>query len=73
MNFDDACRACEEGRAIRHPGMSPRWTIQCIPTPSPPRDPRYKHNLYCINPHTGSNYAFMPTEAEMARNDWSAG
>lgn len=53
LSYSEARKAALTGSAVRCGYMSKGWTIQRI------RVGRH-FELFCINPHTGSNYAFHP-------------
>ena len=59
MTYDEATALCRTGKPIRHPDMSKGWKIVAG-----------GDALFCINPHTGSDYQFIALPADLARNDW---
>lgn len=63
LTFKEATDAAiEKGRYIRHPGMGPGWTIGAMP--------QFNNDLFCFNPHTGSEYAYTSSPADREREDW---
>jgi hypothetical protein len=61
VTYEKAVAACRAGVSIRHPGMSKGWKIESAPGTDV---------LFCINPHTGSDYQFVATPDDLARADW---
>lgn len=61
LSFKDAMEAAADGY-VRHPEMSPGWTIGALPN--------IPGELWSLNPHTGSEYAYTASAADRAREDW---
>jgi hypothetical protein len=62
MNYMNAVKAARADRFIRHPDMSPGWTIGKLP--------KFKSDLWCFNPHTGSEYLYRASGTDKIRTDW---
>lgn len=66
MTFDDAMNMARAnpGLGVREASMSPRWKVIYIKF-------RIKGgDFFCINPKTGSDYLFTPTDAYRASTKW---
>lgn len=61
MTYKQALAQARDGYRVREKHMGKGWTIGYF---------RKAKGFFCINPHTGSNYVFMPTSAEVASTDW---
>lgn len=60
MTYADAMRTIKQGHPCRDElTMQPGWMVR-----------RIGPDLYNINPHTGSNYGFTPTEPQRKSKDW---
>jgi hypothetical protein len=64
MTYNDAVKKALEGYSIRHPGMGKGWLISKIENAG--------DKLWCINPHTRSNYLFIANKDDESRSDWAA-
>lgn len=53
----------KQGNKVRHSGCGPGWSIFYVKRGK-------AKGYYCLNPHTGSNYAFRPSAADKAATDW---
>lgn len=63
LTFKEATDAAIDKSAfIRNPGMGPGWTIST--------HLKFPDELWCNNPHTGSEYAYTASDADKAREDW---
>lgn len=62
MNYREATTAARTGSFIRHPGMGPGWTIGVLSG--------HGRLLWCLNPHTGSEYQYSPADSDQHRADW---
>lgn len=63
MTFDEAMATCKAGRRVRWRSMSEGWSIFYIPSGK-------AKGYYCLNPHTGSNYAFTPSALDKKATTW---
>jgi hypothetical protein len=62
MTFRDAIEAAESGKYIRHPEMGPGWTLGALSN--------IPNAIWCLNPHTGSEYAYTASDKDRKREDW---
>jgi hypothetical protein len=60
LTWQQAREACVAGAAIRHGDMSPGWKLMLGDGGS----------FFAINPHTGTDYQYNPTDFDKDRNDW---
>ena len=63
MTFDDAMKICKAGKKVRASHHGPGWSIFYVKSGE-------AKGFYCLNPHTGSNYAFRPSEEDIKAIDW---
>ena len=63
MTYEVAMAHARDGHRVREARMSKGWTVACFV--SRPGD------YFCVNPHTGSNYLYHPTDADKASSQWS--
>jgi hypothetical protein len=62
MTFDEAMLAARKGKTVCDPSwMSPGWKIIYY---------RKFVQYFALNPHTGSDYQYMPTDAHKASTTW---
>jgi hypothetical protein len=72
MTFDAAVKIAKTnpGQGIREMQMSPRWKVVWIKWPAT-KHTKAGGALFCINPHTGGDYEYRPSEADKASVNWS--
>lgn len=63
MTFDLAMKFAREGNKVRHAEMGERWSVFYIKSGK-------AKGYYWLNPHTGSNYAFIPSLTDRAAMTW---
>lgn len=64
MTFDEAMHFAKgRGNKVRHSAMGEGWSVFYIASGA-------ARGYYCLNPHTGSNYAFTPHREDFAATDW---
>lgn len=61
MTFDQAMAACKSGRFVRNAKMSAKWKIFYD---------KATDGFYCLNPHTGSDYQFRPSDEDKLSKQW---
>ena len=59
LTWAHAKEACIAGAAIRHGDMSPQWKLL-----------HSGGKFFAINPHTGTDYQYNPTDFDMNKEDW---
>jgi hypothetical protein len=61
VTHDEAMNAARKGQYVRHRDHNKGWTIGMIAGMS---------ELWCFNPHTGSEYLYQPMQRDKERTDW---
>ena len=59
MTYSEAVTQARQGKAIRLPTHQKGWKIIA-----------YNAVLFCVNPHTGTTYQFVPSTEDTQRTDW---
>lgn len=61
MTFKEAMRDARAGYRVRESRMSKGWKVGWFAAAK---------GFFCINPHTGSEYQYRPTDADKASTTW---
>lgn len=60
MTYEEAMAAVDAGKSVRRPPHGAGWKIKRF-------FPQY---LGCVNPHTGSDYQYVPSDEDRDATDW---
>lgn len=72
MTFAEAVKLAKSnpGQGIREKEMQAKWKVVWIRWPKKGKSPA-GGGLFCINPITGSDYHYTPTDADKASTKWT--